>query len=150
MKPFAPKHSYYFHAAWERFKDAGLLRRDERFVAAIHLFGVAAECMVRAWMPTPHFEGRHDLRDLLASSRLLEGLNADAQRAVVHATRDLMLVWNNSRRYESASKVARDLWGVALPARFKTGKNTQSRVLEAGASICASAADTIIRVGDSP
>lgn len=150
MTPFTPQHTYYFHSAWERMTDAKLLQRHDHYVSAIYLFGVAAECMIRAWTPAGNFEGRHDLRGLLATSRLLEGRSARVCQVVSLATRDLMLIWNNSRRYENASRVARELGGVPSLMGFGRGKNREARVLEAAASICSDAAGTIIRVGRAP
>ena len=64
----------YYKASLERMRQAnGICRDGQSFALAIYCGGLAVECLLRAfrWKEDQTFEGRHDLRELLAASRLL-------------------------------------------------------------------------------
>jgi HEPN domain-containing protein len=64
----------YYRAAVERMRQARAIHNSgANYALAMYVSGLAVECMLRAfrWRKDRSFEGRHDLEDLLKSSKLL-------------------------------------------------------------------------------
>jgi HEPN domain-containing protein len=64
----------YYRVSLERMNQARRLYRDgTAYALMMYCGGLAVESLLRAfrWAADPTFEGRHDLSDLLKSSRLL-------------------------------------------------------------------------------
>jgi|SRR5271157_2842653 len=65
----------YYRASVERMDQAWrIYRYGMAYALAMYCEGLAVECLLRAfrWTEDPRFEGRHDLSELLRSSRLLK------------------------------------------------------------------------------
>lgn len=65
----------YFRAGAERMRQARMIHQaGGSYALAMYCAGLAVECILRAfrWTKDASFEGRHDLGDLLASSKLLQ------------------------------------------------------------------------------
>jgi HEPN domain-containing protein len=65
----------YFRAGTERMRQARLIHSaGESYALAMYCAGLAVECILRAfrWEKDQSFEGRHDLDNLLRTSRLLD------------------------------------------------------------------------------
>jgi hypothetical protein len=105
----------YRNGALERFEEAGLLLRKERWAGTIYLAGRAVEGMLRAviWKSdTAYGTGRksleagHDLRDLLRLVRNLGVLRDQGLREKIVA--DVQIVaslWHNDMRFWPTTKV---------------------------------------------
>jgi len=64
----------YYRASLERMDQAWkIYQYGMAYALAMYCGGLAVECLLRAfrWTQDPSFEGRHDLSELLRSSRLL-------------------------------------------------------------------------------
>lgn len=64
----------YYRAGIERMRQARILHHaGASYALAMYCGGLAVECILRAfrWDKDTSFEGRHDLEDLLRSSKLL-------------------------------------------------------------------------------
>lgn len=110
----------YYLASLERMRQARELSEEEgNWALVMYCAGVAVECMLRAfrWMESASFEGRHDLRELLKASRLLQidgeymrkrGADDDkiveSGRRLRAAMNEVALLWHNNLGFASETK----------------------------------------------
>jgi hypothetical protein len=115
-----PEH--YFAAALERYTEAGALRRQARWALAMYVAGLAAECMVRAWIPAgTQFDERHDLYQLLKVTEW--PLSAKQRRALHSALEDVRSLWHNSLRFADEGRVRAHLRQLHLDRGPEVAKN---------------------------
>jgi HEPN domain-containing protein len=96
----------YFEAANERFQQASAALEKKNFGLALTLVGVAVECVLRAYRPQgAPFNSRHDLMELAGEADFFPAKDQDLQEALTSALTELRLVWRNSHRYKSETKL---------------------------------------------
>ena len=96
----------YFEAANERFQQATDALEKKHFGLALTLVGVAVECVLRAYRPQDApFNSRHDLMELAGEADFFPAKDQELQEALTAALTELRLVWRNSHRYKSETKL---------------------------------------------
>jgi hypothetical protein len=106
-----PEH--YYAAAQERWTQALLLRRADEWAIAMYVSGLAAECMVRAFIPIrTEFDERHDLVRLLKVAEW--ELSADLRRRRDTALNLVGALWDNAFRFASEERVRARLRQLGL------------------------------------
>lgn len=111
----------YYKAGLERMQQAHkLCQQGESFALAMYCGGLAVECLLRAfrWEEDRGFEGRHDLSELLAASRLLridedymrrrhasEDAIRNAGQSLRGAMNEVVSVWHNNLRFASEARL---------------------------------------------
>jgi hypothetical protein len=104
----------YRLAALERLAEATALRRDGRYVLAMYVAGVAAECMLRAWHhPDLPFDERHDAVRLFQACDL-DRLGDSARRRLRAPVESIHLLWSNAYRYAHEAQVRAHLHEAGL------------------------------------
>jgi hypothetical protein len=105
----------YYRVSLERMRQARTIYLEgDSYALAIYCGGLAVESLLRAfrWKEDPSFEGRHDLSELLKSSRLLQidetyirqkgarDVAADEARLKLRtAMQAVSLLWHNNLRF---------------------------------------------------
>jgi hypothetical protein len=142
-----PEH--YSQASIERIEQArDLHKRAGRYALAMSTAGVAAECMLRAFLArrSPAFEGRHDVVLLFEASRMwrvdpdkaaAEGLD-DHQLSAYRqdlgaAVQTVRRLWLNNYRYASEDRLRKHLHRAGLHEGIKGDfvKENARRLIEA-------------------
>jgi hypothetical protein len=138
-------------------EQAQKIHRDGKaFALAIYCGGLAVECLLRAfrWTQDPGFEGRHDLSELLRSSRLLrindeymrrkkatEEETREATLRITEAMNEVIILWRNNLRFASEASLKAFLKSIE---RYQGVKGDP---LKKNASDLLSAAQTVIERG---
>lgn len=114
---FLPEH--YLETAGQRINDARILHNAARFSAAIYVTGVAVECMLLAYRTRiePHFESRHDLKDLLKESGIAGFVRDNEQQQFAGYFGEVWSRWKNNYRYASDDRLRAQL--KKLPGNWK-------------------------------
>lgn len=118
----------YYQASLERMGQARKIYREgSSFALAMYCGGLAVECLLRAfrWTKDTTFEGRHDLSELLRTSRLL---NIDevymrqrraseeeirASGLIIRGAMDeIVFLWHNNLRFASEASIKTYLAGL--------------------------------------
>ena len=119
-----------YRASVERMEQAWrIYRYGTAYALAMYCGGLAVECLLRAfrWTQDLSFEGRHDLSELLKSSRLLRfdeeylrQRGASDQRILDFALEikgsmnEVITLWHNNLRFASEERLKTFLIGMAL------------------------------------
>lgn len=113
--------SDYKMAAEEHITAAGELYRQERFVLAHYVAGLAVECMFRAYRRRIDsvFDSRHDLYELAKASRFFDVVPENRARAIRAALGVVYGQWQNDHRYRSEDALRRFLVEKKLYLRIK-------------------------------
>lgn len=136
----------YYEAAWQRFEEAQHLAKTGRFGLALTLSGVAAECMLRAFIPPERpFDARHDLVLLLRDSTIDAGAGEKARRELGAALQVLRSIWRTSYRYRTDAR--QNTLVKRLPAYRRLRGDGRPLVQSAADAIAAAA--VVIRKGES-
>jgi HEPN domain-containing protein len=118
----------YYRAALERMRQAHRNYEDgDSFALTMYAAGLAVECLLRAfrWTEDTSFEGRHDLRELLKASRLIQiddeylrrrGKSDDqivaSGMALRVAMNEVIVLWHNNLRFASEKRLTAFLKGI--------------------------------------
>ena len=118
----------YYRAGVERMEQAWrIYRYGTAYALAMYCGGLAVECLLRAfrWTQDPSFAGRHDLSELLKSSRLLRfdeeylrQRGASDQRILNFALEikgsmnEVITLWHNNLRFASEERLKTFLIGI--------------------------------------
>jgi hypothetical protein len=90
------------------------MRRAERYVLAMYLAGLAAECMLRAWHhPDLAFDERHDIVRLFDACDL-DRLSDSAVRRLRGPVQVVHALWTNGYRYAHEEQVRGHLHELGL------------------------------------
>jgi hypothetical protein len=109
----------YRVAALERIGEANAMRRERRYVLAMYLAGLAAECMLRAWHhPDLPFNERHDIARLFSACDL-DRLGDSAVRRLRPAVQTIHALWLNSYRFAHEAQVRRHLHELGLDRELR-------------------------------
>ncbi len=125
----------YYQASLERLRQAELLyAKDDAYALAMYCGGLAVECLLRAfrWKQDKHFEGRHDLDNLLKASGILRvgeehmrnlGKDEeDVRKSSVEfrgAMNDIVTLWHNNYRFASEERLKAHLTKIRRVQRTK-------------------------------
>jgi hypothetical protein len=104
----------YRLASRDRLGEANALRRAERYVLAMYLSGVAAECMLRAWHhPDMPFDERHDVVRLFQACDL-DRLSDSGVRRMHGPVQTIHMLWSNGYRYAHEEQLLSHLHELGL------------------------------------
>jgi hypothetical protein len=147
----------YFRAGIERMRQARILHSaGASYALAMYCGGLAVECILRAfrWDKDRFFEGRHDLEDLLKSSKLLRidenhmrrlGVSEFAimEYAVVlrAAMNEVIALWHNNLRFASEASLR------AFLNRIGRVRGVKGNELRKNATDLLNAAQTVVDRG---
>jgi hypothetical protein len=147
----------YFRAGTERMRQARILHNaGASYALAMYCGGLAVECILRAfrWDKDTSFEGRHDLEDLLKSSKLLRidenhmrriGVSEFAimEYAVVlrAAMNEVIALWHNNLRFASEASLR------AFLNRIGRLRGVKGNALKKNAADLLNAAQTVVDRG---
>ena len=101
----------YRDAAAEHMTVAHDLYQHGHYVLMFYVAGLAVECMLRAYRLRidREFDERHDLRELLTSSRFIHNLEESERTQIMAAVDHVRRLWRNSHRYCSSGLLRRFL-----------------------------------------
>ena len=147
----------YYRASLERMDQAWkIYHYGMAYALAMYCGGLAVECLLRAfrWTQDPSFEGRHDLSELLKSSRLLRfdeeylrQRGASDQRILDFALEikgsmnEVITLWHNNLRFASEERLKTFLIGI------QRHKGVKGDPLKKNALDLLEAAQTVINRG---
>ncbi len=149
---------HYFAASAERLRQAKEVLTDGNFALSMYCSGLAVECMLRAYqsLVSREFEGRHDLTQLLQSSRLVQSCQKGMERAgaefeelsnVGRSIRAAISIthrfWHNNYRFASESRLLSHLKRGGLLPRTRRSDNP----LKGAALTLLDAATTVVSYG---
>ncbi len=125
----------YYRASLERLRQAKTLyKEDDAYALSMYCGGLAVECLLRAfrWRNDKHFEGRHDLIDLLKASGILRvgeehmrnlGKDEDDVRKSSEefrvAVNEIAVLWRNNLRFASEARLKAHLIQIKKVQRTK-------------------------------
>jgi len=139
-----PEH--YLLAAQERLSEAVALRRGARWVLAMYVAGLSAECMMRAFIPRDsEFDARHDLGALLGASEW--PLGSSERRRLHTAVSGIRVLWNNSLRYADEARVRSHLKRIGLDRG--PGIQRGADALKVRCAELESHASVVVRIGSA-
>jgi len=102
----------YYTAAFERLQESEQLRQSkDTVILAGYTAGVSIECMLRAYgvINLAPFDKKHDLRDWLTDSGLLNSHNMADKEAITKAVNTANRLWANDLRYYSRIRLKRTI-----------------------------------------
>ena len=102
----------YLNAAFERLEDALLLHNEGHYVLSMYSFGLAVECILRAFLllRNSQFEARHNLWELWKKTPLSD-VHRESSYERIHKLLSIIVVrWKNSYRFASMEEVQSLLW----------------------------------------
>lgn len=97
----------YLEASGYRIETARRLHRSGRYSAAIYFAGVSIECLLRAFIvrDAPHFDERHDLRQLCKRAELEAFIRPRHRRQANAWLGDVWTRWKNNYRFASDDRL---------------------------------------------
>jgi len=128
----------YRRASHEKFHAAVDAHQNGHYAVSHYLAGVAIECMLRAyrWAIDPSWHERHDLRELMRASGVLQRLSPVKQGVVRDCLNEVALRWSVSHRYVPQDRLKAYLVRILLLQ--------SSRVLQDNSEYMLALADRII------
>ena len=93
----------YLAAAEERLSEAGALFRQEHYVMAAYVSGVAVEALLLAYQMREGaaHDAKHSLARLAENGKFWEGMTRKQREAIAAALGEVMTRWRNNHRYRS-------------------------------------------------
>ncbi len=147
----------YYRASLERLRQAQVLyAKDDAYALTMYCGGLAVECLLRAFRlkKDKHFEGRHDLDELLKASGILRvgeehmrnlGKDEeDVRKSSVEfrgAMNEIAVLWHNNLRFASEARLKAHL------TRIKRVQRTKGNPLKKNAADLINAAQLVVNRG---
>ncbi len=106
-----PSYHEYFEAAKTRQRDyIYLIKDNNHIIFAVYCAGVAVECLLRGHITKskPGLDRRHNLRELLKESHLLDGKGELEKIKINSAISTIDRIWYNNLRYASEKHIRRN------------------------------------------